>query len=100
MYVLYVLYVRTTRIPRILYTILCNLAYYSLLYGSIGSILDRASINQLATSNSSPSSYNIVLKASVIFKGTNKLIYRLDIKDDKFNIGEIFTNNKAIRAAY
>jgi len=24
----------------------------------------------------------------------------LDIKDDKFNIGEIFNNNKAIRAVY
>jgi len=24
----------------------------------------------------------------------------LDIKDDKFNIGEVFTNNKAIKAAY
>ena len=34
------------------------------------------------------------------FKGTNKLLRRLDIKDDKFNIGEIFTNNGAIRAAY
>ena len=36
------------------------------LYSSTGSILDRASINQLAASNSSPSSRNIVLKASVI----------------------------------
>ena len=34
------------------------------------------------------------------FKGTNKPAYRLDIKDNKFNIGEAFTNNKAIRAAY
>jgi len=34
------------------------------------------------------------------FKGTNKLAYRLDIKDNKFNIGEAFTNNKAIKAAY
>ena len=24
----------------------------------------------------------------------------MDIKDDKFNIGEIFTNNKAIKTAY
>jgi len=24
----------------------------------------------------------------------------LDVKDDEFNIGEAFTNNKAIRAAY
>ena len=34
------------------------------------------------------------------FRGTNKPAYRADIKDDKFNIGEVFTNNKAIRAAY
>jgi len=34
------------------------------------------------------------------FRGTNKLAYRLDIKDNKFNIGEAFTNNKAIKAAY
>jgi len=34
------------------------------------------------------------------FKGTNKLAYRLDIKDNKFNKGEAFTNNKAIKAAY
>jgi len=45
---------------------LCNFSYYSSLYSSIGSILDRALINQLATSDSSLSSYNIVLKASVI----------------------------------
>ena len=34
------------------------------------------------------------------FKGTNKLAYRSDIKDNKFNIGKAFTNNKAIKAAY
>jgi len=34
------------------------------------------------------------------FKGTNELACRLDIKDDKFDIGEAFTNNKAIKAAY
>jgi len=34
------------------------------------------------------------------FKGTSKLAYRLDIKDNKFNKGEAFTNNKAIKAAY
>jgi len=44
---------------------LCNLSYHSSSYSSIGSILDRAYINQLAFSNSSPSSRNIVLKASV-----------------------------------
>jgi len=34
------------------------------------------------------------------FKGTNKLAYRLDIKDNKFDIGEAFTNNKVTKAAY
>ena len=34
------------------------------------------------------------------FKGTNELAYRSDIKDNKFNTGEVFTNNKAIKAAY
>ena len=34
------------------------------------------------------------------FRGTNKLTYRLDIKDNKFNIGKAFTNNKAIKAVY
>ena len=41
------------------------LAYYSLLYGSTGSILDRAYINQLASADSSLSSCNIILKLSV-----------------------------------
>jgi len=27
-------------------------------------------------------------------------IDRLDIKDDKFNIGEVFINNKVIKVAY
>ena len=34
------------------------------------------------------------------FRRTNKPAYRSDIKDDKFNTGEAFTNNKAIKAAY
>jgi len=34
------------------------------------------------------------------FRGTNKPAYRLDIKDNKFDIGEAFTNNKVIKAAY
>jgi len=34
------------------------------------------------------------------FKGTNELAYRLDIKDNKFNIGEAFTNNKVTKVAY
>ena len=34
------------------------------------------------------------------FRGTNKPAYRLDIKDNKFNKGEAFTNNKAIKVAY
>ena len=33
-------------------------------------------------------------------KGTNKPACRSDIKDNKFNAGEAFTNNKAIKAAY
>jgi len=36
----------------------------------------------------------------VKYKGTNKLVRRLDIKDNEFNEGEIFYNDKAIRAAY
>jgi hypothetical protein len=65
MYVLYIRYVHSSRILRSLRSTLYNLAYHSSLYSSIGSILDRAHINQLASSNSSLSSYNIVLKASV-----------------------------------
>jgi len=34
------------------------------------------------------------------FRGTNEPAHRLDIKDDEFNIGKVFTNNKAIKAAY
>ena len=34
------------------------------------------------------------------FRGTNKPARRSDIKDNKFNIGEVFTNNKVIKAAY
>ena len=33
------------------------------------------------------------------FRGTNKLSYKLDIKDNKFNIGKIFSNNKVIKVA-
>ena len=43
-----------------------DLSYHFLLYGSTGSILDRAYINQLASADSSPSSRNTVLKLSVI----------------------------------
>jgi len=64
-YVLYVLYIAYTAYS--LYTAynVMWLAYHSLLHGSTGSILDRAYINQLASCDSSPSSRNIVLKASV-----------------------------------
>jgi len=65
MYVLYVRYVRSSCILRSLRSTLYDLGYYPSLYGSIGSILDRAHINQLASSDSSLSSRNIVLKASV-----------------------------------
>ena len=51
------------------------LAYHSSSYGSTGSILDCAYINQLASCDSSPSSRNIVLKASVTLNTiTNYLI--------------------------
>jgi len=73
MYVLYIRYVRSSYILRSLYSILCNLSYYSSLYSLIGSILDRALINQLASFNSSLSSRNIVLKASVILITSYKL---------------------------
>ena len=56
---------------------LYNLSYYSLLYSLIGFILDRAYINQLASSNSSLSSRNIVLKASVILSLLGSLILTL-----------------------
>jgi len=36
----------------------------------------------------------------VEYKGTNELVRRLDIKDNKFNIGETFYNNKVIEAVY
>jgi len=36
----------------------------------------------------------------VEYKGTNKPVYRSDIKDNNFNIGKTFYNNKVIRAAY
>jgi len=65
MYVLYIRYIRSSRILRSLRSTLYNLSYHSSSHSSIRSILDRAHINQLASSNSSPSSRNIVLKASV-----------------------------------
>ena len=34
------------------------------------------------------------------FRGTKELAYRPDVKDNRFNTGEVFTNNKAIKAAY
>jgi len=34
------------------------------------------------------------------FKGTSEPAYKLDIKDNKFNKDKVFTNNKAIKAAY
>ena len=48
------------------------LGYYSSSHGSTGSILDRACINQLASSDSSPSIRNIVLKASVTIELYNE----------------------------
>jgi len=43
-----------------------NLSYHFSSHSSTRSILDRAYINQLASANFSLSSYNIILKASVI----------------------------------
>ena len=34
------------------------------------------------------------------FRGTKELARRPDIKDNEFDIGEAFTDNKAIKAAY
>jgi len=61
----YIRYIRSVRSPRSLYSTSCNSYYHSSSHGSTGSILDRALINQLASSDSSPSSRSIVLKASV-----------------------------------
>jgi len=66
MYVLYIRYVSSSRASRLIRSTLYDLGYHPSSYSSIGSILDRAYINQLASSVSSPSSCNIVLKASVI----------------------------------
>ena len=45
-------------------------------------------------------SYQLQEPKLLKFRGTNKLVRRLDIKDNKFNIGEIFSNNKVIKVAY
>ena len=79
MYMLYMLYVRSSRTLRILYTTLYNLSYYSSLHSSTGSILDRASINQLATSDSSPSSRNIVLKLSVTLRSIVSRTFKISL---------------------
>jgi len=67
-------------------SILYDLSYYSSLYSSIGSILDRTLINQLASSDSSLSSYNIILKAFVILSPSS-LSLSLKIP----NISKLFT---------
>ena len=65
---LYVRYVRSLHTLRSSRSTSYDLGYHSSSHSSIGSILDRAYINQLASSNSSLSSCNIVLKASIILK--------------------------------
>ena len=45
-------------------------------------------------------SYQLQEPKLLKFKGTNKLLYRLDIKDDKFNIGKTFHNNKETKVVY
>jgi len=79
MYVLYIRYVRSSRILYSLRSTLYNLGYHFSSHSSIGSILDRALINQLASSNSSLSSRNIILKASVIIKASNKVVFLLSL---------------------
>jgi len=64
-YVLYVLYIAYTAYTSYTAYNIMWLAYYSSLHGSTRSILDCAYINQLASCDSSPSSCNIILKASV-----------------------------------
>jgi len=79
MYVLYILYVRITYIPRILRTTLCDLSYHSSLHSLIGSIVAYAtSTNSLSSALSScdiylirsitlaSSSLSLSLKTSVI----------------------------------
>jgi hypothetical protein len=99
MYVLYVRYVRSSRILRSLRSTSYNLGYHSSSYSSIGSILDRAYINQLASSNSSPSSYNIVLKASVtpkaFYSRLNKLLALINRAKRYYIAGEDTANLNA-----
>ena len=45
-------------------------------------------------------SYQLQELAPIEYRGTNELVRRLDIKDNKFNIGETFHDNKVIRAVY
>jgi len=80
MYILYVLYIRSSYILYTLRITLYNLSYYSSLSSFTGSILDYTYINWLASSNSSPNSYNIVLKASVIALSA---IFTLAVKEVK-----------------
>jgi len=85
MYVLYILYIRTICIPRILrtisYNLLCDLVYHSLSHSSIGSIIVCAtSTNSLSSALSSYNTYlikfitlassslSLSLKTSVIFR--------------------------------
>ena len=97
-YVLYVLYVAyTAYTPYTTYNIMW-LAYHSLLHSSTGSILDRAYINQLASYNSSLSSYNIVLKASVtkeLIKAFIYTVYKLHGAPNTIisNRGSLFISN-------
>jgi len=76
MYVLYILYIHTIRIPRILRItscdLLCDLVYYFLSHGSIGSIVARAtSIN---SSSSALSSCDTCLIRSVTILSLSEII--------------------------
>ena len=80
---LYIAY--TTYTPYTAYNIMW-LAYHSSLHSSTGFILDYTYINQLASADSSPSSRNIVLKASIIYYLVNHFVLKAwgkQIKDSK-----------------
>ena len=84
-YVLYIRYVSSSYFSCLIRSTSCDLGYYSSSHSSIGSILDRASINQLAASNSSPSSRNIVLKASVTLNVDYSSLYKYNPEEETFS---------------
>ena len=69
----------------------CTINYFAFYYNNICQIYKNAKYGV---------SYQLQELKILKFRGTNKLLYRLDIKDNKFNIGEIFIDNRALKAAY